>query len=69
MEVTDHAGRVQQAFHETEPVAGRDVTLTIDARLQQTAEELLDSALQRAACSPIAATRTTRCPGRAARSW
>jgi penicillin-binding protein 2 len=49
VEVTDHAGRVQQAFHETDPVAGRDVTLTIDPRLQQTAEELLDSALQRVA--------------------
>ena len=49
VEVTDHAGRVQQAFHETEPVAGRDVTLTIDPRLQRTAEELLDSALQRVA--------------------
>ena len=49
VEVADTAGHVQQAFHETEPVAGRDVTLTIDARLQRTAEELLDSALQRVA--------------------
>ncbi|MGO9114983.1 MAG: penicillin-binding transpeptidase domain-containing protein [Thermoguttaceae bacterium] len=49
VEVTDHAGRVQQAFHESEPVAGRDMTLTIDPRLQRTAEELLDSALQRIA--------------------
>jgi penicillin-binding protein 2 len=49
VELTDHAGRLQQAFHETEPAAGRDVTLTIDPRLQQTAEELLDSALQRVA--------------------
>ena len=49
VEVTDHTGRVQQAFHETEPIAGRDVTLTIDPRLQRTAEELLDSALQRVA--------------------
>ncbi|MGA2255387.1 MAG: penicillin-binding transpeptidase domain-containing protein, partial [Thermoguttaceae bacterium] len=49
IEVTDHAGRVKQAFHEVEPVSGRDVTLTIDLRLQRTAEELLDSALQRVA--------------------
>ena len=32
-----------------EPVAGRDVTLTIDPRLQRTAEELLDSAVKRVA--------------------
>jgi penicillin-binding protein 2 len=49
VEVTDRAGRVQQAFHETEPVAGRDVTLTIDPRLQRAAEELLDSAVDRVA--------------------
>ena len=49
VEATDHAGRLQQVFHRTEPVAGRDVTLTIDPRLQRTAEELLDSAVQRAA--------------------
>jgi len=34
---------------ETEPMVGSDVILTIDPRLQRTAEELLDSALQRAA--------------------
>ncbi len=49
VEVTDHAGRVQQAFDETKAIAGRDVTLTIDPRLQRTSEELLDSALQRLA--------------------
>jgi len=49
VEVNDHAGRIQQAFHESEPVSGCDITLTIDSRLQRTAEELLDSALQRAA--------------------
>ena len=64
VEVTDHAGRVQQAFHETEPVAGRDVTLTIDPRLQRTAEELLDSALQR-----VALQSDRRRSRRAARSW
>ena len=53
VEVTDHAGRVQQAFHETEPVAGCDLRLTIDPRLQRTAEELLDSALQRAALQSV----------------
>ena len=49
VEVTDHAGRLQQSYHQSEPVAGHDVTLTIDSRLQRTAEELLDSAVQRAA--------------------
>ncbi len=48
---------------------GRDVTLTIDARLQQTAEELLDSALQRASLQSDRRDRSTRCPGRAARLW
>ena len=68
VEVTDHAGRVQQAFHETEPVAGRDVTLTIDPRLQRTAEELLDCALQRVALqSDRDANRARR--RREARSW
>ena len=62
--MTDHAGRVQQAFHETEPVAGRDVTLTIDPRLQRTAEELLDSALQR-----VALQSDQPRSRRAARSW
>ena len=47
VELTDHAGRIQQAFNETEPVAGHDVTLTIDSRLQCAAEELLDSAVRR----------------------
>ncbi len=49
IEVTDRARRVQQAFHEIEPLAGRDVTLTIDPHLQKAAEELLDSAVERAA--------------------
>jgi penicillin-binding protein 2 len=48
VEMTDHSGRVLQALNETEVVAGRDVTLTIDTRLQRTAEELLDSAVERA---------------------
>jgi penicillin-binding protein 2 len=49
VETLDHAGRAQQTAHAREPVPGGDVTLTIDAGLQQTAEELLDSALKRAA--------------------
>ncbi len=49
VEVTNHAGRVQQSYHQSEPIAGHNVTLTIDSRLQRTAEELLDSAVQRAA--------------------
>ena len=49
VEMLDHSGRVAQIKHECEPSPGNDVTLTLDARLQQTAEELLDSALKRAA--------------------
>jgi penicillin-binding protein 2 len=49
LDVTDHAGRLQQALQLTPPAAGRDVTLTIDVRLQRTAEELLDSAVHRVA--------------------
>ncbi len=60
VEVIDHAGRVQQAYHETEPVAGSDVTLAIDPRLQRTAEELLDSALQRVALQSNRGASTRR---------
>ncbi len=49
IETLDHAGRVVQTVREHEPVPGGDVTLTLDFHLQQTAEELLDSALNRAA--------------------
>jgi penicillin-binding protein 2 len=49
VEVTKSTGRVQQSLRDREPIAGHDVTLTIDIRLQRTAEELLDSALQRVA--------------------
>ena len=42
--------------------AGRDVTLTIDARLQRTAEELLDSALQRVALQSEPGASTRRAP-------
>jgi penicillin-binding protein 2 len=49
VEVTDHSGRLQKAFQEAAPTAGHDVTLTIDPRLQQTADELLDGSLQRVA--------------------
>jgi penicillin-binding protein 2 len=47
-ETLDHAGRVVQAVHEQEISPGGDVMLTIDIRLQQTTEELLDSAVKRA---------------------
>jgi penicillin-binding protein 2 len=48
IETLDHAGHVVQIAREREPSPGGDVTLTIDARLQQTAEELLDCAIRRA---------------------
>lgn len=47
VEQTDHSGRNITSYHAKEPVAGRDLTLTLDATLQRTAEELLQSALQR----------------------
>ena len=49
VETLDRAGRVEQTTHAREAVPGGDVTLTIDPPLQQTAEELLDSGLKRAA--------------------
>ncbi len=48
-ETFDHAGHIQTTMRRREPAAGSDVTLTIDFRLQQTAEELLDSGIKRAA--------------------
>jgi penicillin-binding protein 2 len=47
VEITNHSGHMQQSRDEVKPIAGRDVILTIDPRLQSTAEDLLDSALQR----------------------
>jgi penicillin-binding protein 2 len=49
VETLDRSGRVEQTTHAREAVPGGDVTLTIDPMLQQTAEELLDSGLTRAA--------------------
>ncbi len=43
----DRHGHVAQTTIERPPVAGRDLVLTIDARLQKSAEALLDSALAR----------------------
>ncbi len=44
---TDRRGRVLTSYCRQEPTAGRDVRLTLDAGLQRTAEELLQSALRR----------------------
>ena len=41
VEQTDHSGHVLTSYRPEEPVAGRDVVLTLDAALQRTAEELL----------------------------
>ena len=49
IETLDHAGHVAETERELEPSPGKDETLTLDFRLQQTAEELLDGALKRAA--------------------
>ena len=55
VERTDHGGRVLARYDRQPPVAGHDVTLTLDPALQRTAEELLQSALQRRAIRPEAA--------------
>lgn len=47
VETTDRSGRVLSVEHECAPVVGRDLILTIDARLQRTAETLLDDGLRR----------------------
>ena len=44
IEQTDRGGRVLKSYCRQQPVAGRDVELTLDVRLQRTAEELLQSA-------------------------
>ena len=47
VEMTDHSGRILDAHRRQEPGLGRDLVLTLDPQLQQTAEALLDSALER----------------------
>lgn len=47
VELTDHSGRVLSSRREREPGIGRDLVLTVDPRLQETAETLLESALRR----------------------
>ncbi len=44
---TDRSGRVLITYRSREPAAGRDITLCLDPALQRTAEELLQSALDR----------------------
>ena len=55
VELTDHAGRILKSYRQREPVVGRDLVLTLDSRLQQAAEMLLDQALERRAASTSAA--------------
>ncbi len=52
VEQTDHSGRVVASYRPREPLAGGDVVLALDAALQRTAEELLQSAGQRRAIAP-----------------
>lgn len=47
LELLDHAGRPLTVQEAKAPVSGRDLVLTLDARVQQAAERLLDQALQR----------------------
>jgi penicillin-binding protein 2 len=55
IEQTDHSGRLLASYRSAEPAAGGDVTLTLDAALQRTAEELLQSAAERRAITGGAA--------------
>ena len=50
----DHSGHVVASYRPREPLPGRDVVLALDAALQRTAEELLQSARQRRAIAPAA---------------
>ena len=52
VQLTDHAGRALTNCCETKPRAGGDLRLTILPKLQQTAERLLDDALERRAMQP-----------------
>jgi penicillin-binding protein 2 len=47
VETTDHSGRVLSSRRQREPAAGRNLVLTLDARLQTFAETLLENAIQR----------------------
>jgi penicillin-binding protein 2 len=47
VEQSEHGGRVIAAYHAKEPSPGSDITLTLDATLQRTAEELLAAGLER----------------------
>ena len=49
VELTDHSGRILSSYREREPGLGRDLVLTLEPQLQRTAENLLDSALERRA--------------------
>jgi len=47
IQYSDHGGKLLSTVRQREPVAGRDVVLTIDAQLQLSAEQALDHALRR----------------------
>jgi penicillin-binding protein 2 len=47
VEQTDRGGRTVTSYRREEPVAGQDVTLTLDLTLQQTAEQLIEAARER----------------------
>jgi len=52
VEVTDHGGQPISTYQRRAPHAGRDLILTLDSRLQRTAETLLDEALRRREIRP-----------------
>jgi penicillin-binding protein 2 len=58
VELTDHGGRILESYRERQPVVGRDLLLTIDSRLEQAAETLLDQALERREAGPVGTQAT-----------
>ncbi|HUT13638.1 MAG TPA: penicillin-binding transpeptidase domain-containing protein [Thermoguttaceae bacterium] len=52
VELTDHGGQPISTHRRCEPGVGRDLILTLDSRLQQAAETLLDDALKRREIRP-----------------
>jgi penicillin-binding protein 2 len=54
LELVDHGGRLISTQRVTEPEPGHDLILTLDSRLQRTAETLLDQALARRTVTQLA---------------
>lgn len=60
IELTDRSGRVVSSRRQREPGIGRDLVLTVDPQLQETAESLLEASLRR---SSLASPQRESCGG------